>query len=149
VFLQELWGDATLSPSALYPPSSAPASSEHASQTPAGWNEAHAEDEMVGAGPGGGEAIVEVSKALDDLIVPSGTVRLAVHAGGAPVGVLILESADGRVSAARARATITAAFGVELMRVAVRDAIVGKPLMAPGTLRERLAHRTALAPPDS
>lgn len=145
VFLQELWGRPS-------------------------WTEPRFYDHGVDEGPSAecrsadGPLVVEVAHDLPDLTVAGGTASVLVDVGGATIGCVTVPAIEGRVSAQALRAAITAQCGMELARVAVREAVIGEALPRalgprkrprpggpPDAIRARLAARAealGVEPPD-
>jgi peptidoglycan/xylan/chitin deacetylase (PgdA/CDA1 family)/GT2 family glycosyltransferase/SAM-dependent methyltransferase len=106
--------------------------------------------------PAGGEtrrvaastAVVDVSDPPAHLVTRRPALDVVATAGGAALGLVRVPVEDGVAGAAALRAAITTAAGFELARVAVREAIVGRPLAGGGSLRERLREAAAATPPE-
>jgi peptidoglycan/xylan/chitin deacetylase (PgdA/CDA1 family) len=131
VFLQELWGERSLPLSTFY-------------DTVDGGSEEDAP--LVRAN--GAVVPIELSDPLPIVSGWSDLIPLEIRLGGARVGALHLRGFTDPITPAALRGQITRAFGLGLMRVAVRQAVLGWP---PGSapLRERLreAARTHLPLP--
>ena len=82
---------------------------------------------------------VEVGRALPDLATDDRALSVVPTVGGAPLGVVRVRASRGVVNAHRLRVSITEACGLELVRVAVREGLLGRALSDPTPLRERLA----------
>ena len=123
LFLQELWGRPGWPMSTFYDPA---AVREEASRRHAG-----------------GDLEIEVAAELP-AVEAAGPVDALLRVGGAAVGRVPLPR-QKILGAHELRAELTQAGGFELCRVAVREAILGRPFTDPGSLRERLA-RAAPAP---
>ncbi|HYI98573.1 MAG TPA: trifunctional glycosyltransferase/class I SAM-dependent methyltransferase/polysaccharide deacetylase [Thermoleophilaceae bacterium] len=98
------------------------------------------DDELVPAGrerASGGWAAVELSAPLPE-ILGEGTLRVAAGVGGATLAAVEVEPVDGRVTAGALRREICTQAGFELCRLAVREGLIGRPLLDGSTLRERL-----------
>jgi len=94
--------------------------------------------------------IVELSLPLPSLSGVDGTVEIDVTLGGAKVVALTLEAENGIISAARIRAGALTSGGLELARVAAREAITSYSGEPEALLRERLQRRAeALEEPRS
>jgi peptidoglycan/xylan/chitin deacetylase (PgdA/CDA1 family)/2-polyprenyl-3-methyl-5-hydroxy-6-metoxy-1,4-benzoquinol methylase len=121
-FLQELWGRPDLPESAFYE---------------------CLEDEGTGrVVSAGNRFVLEVAADLPAIEVAGQLVQVVVEVGGAPIGTLALRG--GRtISPGELRAAVTAFGGPELCVVAVREALLGRPLMAEPSLRGRLAAAAA------
>jgi peptidoglycan/xylan/chitin deacetylase (PgdA/CDA1 family) len=85
-----------------------------------------------------GWLLVEVSEDLPDVDVSDGRLDLVVTVGGVALGLVTLPVNGGRVIAQELRAAITLAGGYELCGVAVREALLGRPLVDAMPLRDRL-----------
>jgi peptidoglycan/xylan/chitin deacetylase (PgdA/CDA1 family) len=121
VFLQELWGRPTWPEVRFYDPLAEPAASET----------------IRSSGP---HLPVELSEALPDLELSGRPQSIQLHLGGVAFGELWIEAGSTRVTASDLRARVTRAAGAELARVAVREALIGRPLPErAGELRTRLA----------
>jgi peptidoglycan/xylan/chitin deacetylase (PgdA/CDA1 family)/SAM-dependent methyltransferase len=92
---------------------------------------------------------IEVSDALADLVVrpaaeltadaAAGSLTVELTVGGMPIALVALAMDRDRVPLSRVVATLTSAGGFELCRIAVREAIIGRPLRDGSSLRARLA----------
>lgn len=87
-----------------------------------------------------------------ELCAPLPEIATAVHAdavlvealvGGASLGIVRVAVEGGRVMPGRLRVAVLLAGGLEICRVAVREALVGRPADDPTPLRERLLERAA------
>lgn len=116
-FLQEIWGRPGWPMSRFYDPASA------TNRAP----RVHPDSLLS----------VEVSGELPSVKL-SGPTDVALHVGGATIGRLRLPTTKGVMEAHALRVFLTATSGFELCRAAVREALLGQPLTAPGTLRDRL-----------
>jgi len=88
------------------------------------------------------EITLEVSHPLFDIIMARPNVfdlKVTLTVGGIPFSSFTIPVHDGKVLAQALRVALTLEGGVELCRVAVREAIVGQPLSQAITLRHRLA----------
>jgi peptidoglycan/xylan/chitin deacetylase (PgdA/CDA1 family)/SAM-dependent methyltransferase/GT2 family glycosyltransferase len=92
-----------------------------------------------------GWVVVEASDEPFD-VEAEGPLDAVLTVGGAAVGSTRLPGppAGGTVRAGVLRSALITASGAELCRVAVREGVLGRPLTAPGTLRERLAEAAAV-----
>ncbi len=81
---------------------------------------------------------VEVSMPLPSLQAPEGVLDVVATIGGSPIGLVRLEALDGVVPAGRLVPAIVGEAGFELARLAVREAILSRPLADGESLRERL-----------
>jgi len=113
VFLQELWGRPEWPLSTFY--------------------EEKPHDPGVALRPGGDRVVIEISDELPDL-VSTKEIQLDVRMGGVSLGWMTVPP----VNRCQLRMRIIRAVGRDLYRVAVREALVGAPLVGGGTLRERL-----------
>lgn len=97
----------------------------------------------------GGWVAVELSAPLHELVCDE-TVRVAASVGGATLAAVEIEPAGGRVTAGALRREIFTHAGFELCRLAVREGLIGRPLLDGASLRERLraaaAARAAVPP---
>src|SRR5205823_1218589 len=89
-----------------------------------------------------GWATVEVSEPVPDVWVGERALNVEVLAGGAPVGLVEVPAQRGLATAAALREAITNECGVELALVAMREALIGRPLPMGTPLRE-LLHEAA------
>jgi peptidoglycan/xylan/chitin deacetylase (PgdA/CDA1 family) len=129
LFLQELWGRPCW-----------PLPWFYSEETPDG----HAPVQRVGTE----RVALEISAELPAFACES-ELNLDVRLGGVSLGWLAFRSAR-HISPQQVRVRITRAVGQELGRVAVREALLGRPLVGGGTLRERLARAAdARRPPPS
>jgi peptidoglycan/xylan/chitin deacetylase (PgdA/CDA1 family) len=119
LFLQEIWGRPGWPMARFYDPAGAP-------------------EEAPRIHPVNGLLEVEVSGEVSSAEI-SGPADVALRVGGATIGRLRLPVEQGLMEAQALRAFLTGASGFELCRAAVREALLGQPPAAPGTLRERLA----------
>lgn len=119
LFLQEIWGRPGWPMARFYDP-------------------AGAREDAARARPMNGRIEVEASGAVPSVEL-AGPADAVLRVGGATVGRLRLPRETGILGAHELRAFLTGASGFELCRAAVREGILGRPLDAPGTLRERLA----------
>jgi len=115
VFLQELWGSPDSPESAFYEP------------YPVDASEAKERFE------------IELSNEIHDRELDANAAEVAVMISGAGIGLVTVPVLEGWLSAPALRAAINVAGGFELCRVAVREALLGKPFEGSGSLRERLA----------
>jgi peptidoglycan/xylan/chitin deacetylase (PgdA/CDA1 family)/2-polyprenyl-3-methyl-5-hydroxy-6-metoxy-1,4-benzoquinol methylase len=120
VFLQELWGKDGWTEDAFYDPRSADAIGP----------ERQVDDNVA----------LDVADELPTLVTDASSVAVTLRVGGRVLGVVDVAADDGRIGAQQLRAGLTAAAGFELCRIAVTQALVGRPL-DPGDLRERLRER--------
>ncbi|HEV3486666.1 MAG TPA: SAM-dependent methyltransferase, partial [Vicinamibacterales bacterium] len=85
---------------------------------------------------------VDVLDPPADWTTDRSTVHVELTIGGMPVCVLEVSPEAGVIAAARLRALLTTAAGVELVHVAVREALIGAEWTS-GNLRDLLASRRA------
>ncbi len=122
VFLQELWGcPEAASEGVFYDPTASLAES--------------------GVKAVAGRAAIEVSVELPALDASEAEVVVEYRVGGAAIGIARL-SGSRRIGAGELRSVVTVGGGFELCRVAVREGLLGAPLMG-ASLRERLADAAA------
>ncbi len=119
VFLQELWGRPEWPLGRFYNP-----------RRGGGRAASHRADD--------GRLHVEVSEELPDVESRAPAVEVVVTVGGAALGVVRVETTRGRVTADELRAALIRGSGFELCRLAVREALLGRPLGDGGSLRARL-----------
>jgi peptidoglycan/xylan/chitin deacetylase (PgdA/CDA1 family) len=119
LFLQEIWGRPGWPMARFYDP-------------------AGPQEEVAKVRPSNGRIEIEVSGEVPAVDL-SGPVDAVLRVGGATIGRVRLPRASGTMGAQELRAFLTGVSGFELCRAAVREGILGQPLDAPGTLRERLA----------
>jgi peptidoglycan/xylan/chitin deacetylase (PgdA/CDA1 family) len=93
-----------------------------------------------------GWVTVEVSERVPEVWVGERALNVEVLVGGAPAGVVEVPARRGLVTAAELREAITNECGVELALVAVREALIGRPLTAGTTLRELLREAAGRQP---
>jgi peptidoglycan/xylan/chitin deacetylase (PgdA/CDA1 family)/SAM-dependent methyltransferase len=122
LFLQEIWGRPGWPMARFYDP-------------------AGAREEAPRLRPHDGRVEVEASGEVPAVEL-SGPADTVLRVGGATIGRLRLPRTAGTLGAHELRAFLTGASGFELCRSAVREGLLGQPLDAPGTLRERLAAAT-------
>jgi peptidoglycan/xylan/chitin deacetylase (PgdA/CDA1 family)/SAM-dependent methyltransferase len=120
VFLQELWGRPGWPMATFYDPAAVREEAPRR-QVEAGWIEIEAAQELP-------------ALALD----PESPAEALLRIGGAVAAAVPLP-AQPILGAHELRAALTQAGGFEICRAAVREAVLGQPLDAPGSLRERLA----------
>ncbi|MEG4516965.1 sulfotransferase [Microcoleus sp. AT9b-C5] len=82
---------------------------------------------------------VEVSEEFTNIKVELPEIDVLVKVGGVAVGIVSVAVENNFVSAQKLRSTITRNSGFELCVVAVREALLGKPLNGKQGLRSRLA----------
>jgi peptidoglycan/xylan/chitin deacetylase (PgdA/CDA1 family) len=94
----------------------------------------------------GGWLSVELSEEPPDVRVRGRRLSVEVAVGGASAGVVGVRARRGRVCAQQLRAAVCAGFGLELAVVAVREALLGRPLPVGASLRELLRARASAEP---
>jgi glycosyltransferase involved in cell wall biosynthesis/peptidoglycan/xylan/chitin deacetylase (PgdA/CDA1 family)/2-polyprenyl-3-methyl-5-hydroxy-6-metoxy-1,4-benzoquinol methylase len=119
LFLQEVWGLPGATSESFYE-EGGPADSEPAGTSISAW------------------PLVEISAELPVLRSSGTHAWVEVRAGGIPIGRVAVPSDHGLITPARLRAAINTETGLELARVVVREAVLGRPLLGDG-LRARLA----------
>lgn len=88
---------------------------------------------------------LEVSAPLPEVSVSTSPLRVYLTVGGALLGEVLVTAQDHLLRPATLMAALTVAAGAELCRVAVREALIGRPLnVAPNTLRARLVEAAAV-----
>jgi hypothetical protein len=80
----------------------------------------------------------ELAEELPDLVGDAANVTLELTVGGLSIGSVVLPGGPSLWRAQALRSMITTTFGLDLIRVVVRQAILGRPLSAE-SLRVRLA----------
>lgn len=121
LFLQEFWGQPGVTAEAFY------------------------RDADPGAVEPGDPAIAphfvaEISRQLTSIPCDRSTADIEVRVGGVAIGQVVVPAEGGLISPSRLRAIITMQAGLELARVVVREAILGRPFSAE-SIRVRLAER--------
>jgi glycosyltransferase involved in cell wall biosynthesis len=119
VFLQELWGEPTRPKEWFYD-----SSVDRDQPEPA---------EAIGKG------ILEVSQPLMAWRTDGASADVEVRVGGATVAVVNVPSQNGLITRAELRARCASEAGYNMYRGAVREGIIGQPLVNSWSLRERLA----------
>jgi hypothetical protein len=127
VFLQEVWGEPGRAHAAFYDGADAVLDGA----------------DPAGAPPADPDLVVEVAGPLADHRVTGTAARVEVRAGGAFVTRVRVAASEGVIVADRLRSACTAAGGYSLCQVVVREALLGRPLVAGGPLRARLARGAA------
>ena len=87
---------------------------------------------------------IEVARPLPELQIQDGRqeIQIVVTVGGSPLGVVPVPVYGGAVGPQTLRSAITRHGGVELCRMAVREALIGRRCGSqPGSLRARLQQR--------
>lgn len=82
--------------------------------------------------------VIEISEPIPDVEINLSKLIAMVTIGGANIGCILLPVKNNVVRAQTLRAEITKAGGFELCIVCVREALIGRPLSEPGTIRDRL-----------
>jgi len=124
VFLHEIWDHPDWPAKAFYDPD---------------WPSS----EGAGAELRGDWISVDVLDPIADTLSAESAVNAELCAGGVPVCCARVPVDEGVIRGSRVRALLMAAAGMELLHVAVREALIGAPENA-GSLRERLSRRRAL-----
>lgn len=124
LFLQEIWGRPGWPAARFY--------------DPAAITEEKTEEETPPVRPCDGLIEVEASGEVPAVEL-AGPTDAVLQVGGTSIGRVRLLRTEGRMGAHELRAFLTGVSGFELCRAAVREGVLGQPLDAPGTLRERLA----------
>lgn len=88
--------------------------------------------------------MVEVSEELFDLSIAHPEVKVGFTVGGVPLGVVTIPVKNNLLKASTLRVALARSGRSELLRICVRETLVGKPLHDPTPLRLRLA-RAAVA----
>jgi peptidoglycan/xylan/chitin deacetylase (PgdA/CDA1 family) len=120
VFLQELWGRPAWPFAAFY-------------------DAATPDEEAPSRAPDDGWLVVELSGVLPRIDAAGASLDVVPTVGGVPLGRLAVPTDQGRVTPQALRAAVTNAAGIELCRIAAREALVGKPIDPRTPLRARLA----------
>jgi peptidoglycan/xylan/chitin deacetylase (PgdA/CDA1 family) len=127
VFLQELWGHADWPSSAFYDPD-------------------RPVPEAITRSIHGAWLTVDVLDAPADWrVAVSDVMNVELTIAGAPVCCAQITAEDGLIRSSRLRAIVTAAAGVELLHVAVREALIGGSWNR-GSLRDHLSRRRSARP---
>jgi peptidoglycan/xylan/chitin deacetylase (PgdA/CDA1 family) len=122
VFLQQLWGRVDWPAAAFYDPD-------------------RSDPEAITRTAQGAWLSIDVLDAPADWSVTGiEAVNVELTIAGAPVCCIQVAAESGRIRASRFRALLTTAAGVELVHVAVREALIGH-MWDGGTLREHLSRR--------
>lgn len=127
VFLQEFWGRPTWSSAQFYDPQIV-------------------EPGLPRRRVDGAWLMIEAADDLQDLEVCVPALDITLTVGGVAAAALTIPIDRSVISAQELRAALTLALGKELCRVAVREGLIGRPLMAGGSLRERLAEAAIALP---
>ncbi|MHA6249058.1 polysaccharide deacetylase family protein [Pontibacter sp. CAU 1760] len=118
-FLRQLWGKPEMTTAEFYNPSKSKDKGTHQLEYTA-------------------LQCVEISGDLPTIVAAVPEVHITFTAGGIRAGVVSLPVTEGKVTAHALRAAITSAANFELCRICVREALIGSPLDARTTLREKL-----------
>lgn len=121
-FLQEIWGRPGWPMARFYDPNDPEGARERAPRL----------------APRGPQIEIEASGEVPEVHL-SGPADALLRVGGTLIGRVRLLRTEGTLGAHELRAFLTGVSGFELCRAAVREAVLGQPLDAPGSLRERLA----------
>jgi len=97
------------------------------------------EEPVSRRGTSDGWVPVEVSEDIPDLEVSGKELRTVLTVGGVAIGQVTVPVRHTVVSAHELRVALTTASGMEPCRAAVREALLGRPLTEPLSLRERLS----------
>jgi peptidoglycan/xylan/chitin deacetylase (PgdA/CDA1 family)/GT2 family glycosyltransferase len=127
VFLQEFWGRPTWASAQFYDPQTV-------------------EPGLPRRRIDGAWLMIEAADDLQDLEVCVPALDITLTVGGVAAAALTIPIDRPVISAQELRAALTLALGKELCRVAVREGLIGRPLMAGGSLRERLAEAAIALP---
>jgi peptidoglycan/xylan/chitin deacetylase (PgdA/CDA1 family)/SAM-dependent methyltransferase len=128
VFLQELWGDTSLSGDEFY-------DSGRRSSLGRG-RRLTVRSECVE---------VDIAEALPMISLRGHSeITVVVKISGAPLTVVRCKASHGRISSRQLRRTILLETGYELCRAVLREAVILAPADATGSLRERLARALAV-----
>ena len=85
---------------------------------------------------------IEISHPLPQLKTVATKMKVVFTVGGIVAGTVSVVPTNGTISPQTLRAAITTASGFELCRMVVREALIGRSLTDPATLRQRLAEAT-------
>jgi peptidoglycan/xylan/chitin deacetylase (PgdA/CDA1 family)/predicted TPR repeat methyltransferase len=122
VFLQELWGYADWPAGAFYDPDR---------------RDPETETRTV---QGAWLTVDVLDRATDWRVAANDEINVELTIAGAPVCCIAATVEDGVIRGSRLRALLTSAAGIELLHVAVREALVGRSWYR-GTLREHFPRR--------
>ncbi len=92
--------------------------------------------------------VIEVSRYPAGFERAAGAAAVEVTVGGASLGAVPVSGPRESRSAHHVLTTVTGSCGVELCRLAVRQAVLGAAINAPGSLRTRLTAAAARRRPD-
>ena len=114
------------------------------------WADGHGNDSMPKVKPyttkqvNSDRLMVEVSEDLSDLNITFPKVKVGFTVGGVPLGVVTIPVKNNLLKASTLRVALARASRYELLRVCAREALIGKPLHEPISLRSRLARAVVL-----
>lgn len=120
VFLQEIWGCPDWSKDTFY-------------------NQQVLQQETTKRQVANDYLVVEVSNEVVDVEVSGNSLDIVVTVGGVAIGAFTMPVQSEIVRAQELRATVLRESGFELCRAAVREALIGRPLIDKVSLRDRLA----------
>ena len=86
-----------------------------------------------------GRLVVEISEDLTDVNTSERQIEVVLLVGGSVLGTFPIPVEQGVLLARELRAALTAASGIELCRLAVREGLLGRSFAEPGSLRDRLS----------
>ena len=92
---------------------------------------------------------LELAEPLPTLEIAGRGLTIIACVGGAPLGAIAIVGTDGMVRAQRIRVAVNLAAGFELVRAAVREGIVGRPLDDGFPLRDRRSAQAARTRSDT
>lgn len=118
IFLQELWGRPDWPQARFYEPQ--PETSSTPRCVNSGW------------------LTVEVSEDVSEVAVCGQELHVVMTVGGSAIGVVTVPVTENTVKASMLRAALTSAGGFELCRTAVREGLIGRPLVNSRSLRTSL-----------
>ncbi|MCU7550526.1 glycosyltransferase [Chitinophagaceae bacterium LB-8] len=84
--------------------------------------------------------VVEISQELPDILTTTENHHLIFSVGGVNAGIISIPVKDNLIRASEIRVAINVNSGLELCRVCVREALIGKTLKDPTPLVQRLRH---------
>ncbi len=87
---------------------------------------------------------IEISEEVPSIKMVASGLDVIITVGGMAVGTVHLQAQNNVISAQALRAAITTDSNFELCRVCVREALIGRLLNEPTSLRERLTQAAAL-----
>lgn len=124
IFLQEVWGKPSWPTAAFYNPQHEPTSAFDVYSLP-------------------GKLHIEVSNSVPGVLTHRKSLTIIATVGGAKLGDVTLPVTNYKVSAQEIRAAVTSMADFALCRLAVRQALIGRPLNDPTNLRQRLQQAAA------